>query len=149
MRKNSARITAVNYQPRDLKQRKDAGKEWEKVPSFFQRFPAVIYDQQSDKGTYGFIEFDVTRSGYLFLAVCYKYQGNESGNWTQTRLTKEDFLKQGWQVVDNAALSGSLVRYESKTDRREQIILVKQVKTGEKYNLRCNKHDPPFVILFK
>ena len=73
----SAQITARHYQPRDLKQRQDVSREWKNILSIFQRFPAIIYDQQSEKDVYGFVEFEVTRSGYLFLGVSYKYQGNE------------------------------------------------------------------------
>ena len=57
--------------------------------------------------------------------------------------TKEQFIKNGWTEVSQDQLGGALINHDVK----EQVVFMKQVKRSEKYRLRCNKYEPPHLIV--
>ena len=77
------------------------------------------------------------------LAVNYDYQGNKDGDWDKEVWTARDFKSKGWNQLDAKELGGDLV----KADGRAQTIFAKRLKKGTKDRIRCNKYDPPYVIL--
>jgi hypothetical protein len=106
--------------------------------------PAVILAGRTGRDG-GVADFRVTRSGVLLLACNFSYQGNSSGDWKEKRWTKEQFQDHGWRLLDPAELGGLLI----KGDGREQDVFMKEVTEGDEFRLRCNKYDPPFVIVFE
>ena len=54
--------------------------------------------------------------------------------------------------IDWQAVIRSSARIEAATlvkgDGREQDVFVREVRQGDEFRLRCNKYDPPFVIVF-
>lgn len=142
LHKACAQIKTITLEPRILVEEVDNEKGWQRVPDAFKRHRAAIYMGTGKDN--GVADFEVTKDGTIFLACNYSYQGNSSGDWDETRWTKEQFIQDGWTEVSQDQLGGLLVRVNG----REQVIFMKQVKRGEKYRLRCNKYEPPYVIVF-
>jgi len=88
---------------------------------------------------WGRVEFSVTQSGYLYLAVNFGYQGNDSGGWTGERWLKADFEAAGWEFVAGT-INGP------GTENRDFEICRKLVEAGQNYVLRCNKYEPPYPV---
>ncbi|MGH8045676.1 MAG: hypothetical protein ACREKL_00390 [Chthoniobacterales bacterium] len=116
-------------------------KAWMEIPKQLTAKSANIF--KPDKDMQGHTEFSVTHEGYVLLACNYSYQGNPSGDWQKDVMTERDFKRKGWRVLTKSALGGLLVQ----GDGRVQVIFWKKVKAGERYDLRCNKYDPPYPIL--
>jgi hypothetical protein len=53
--------------------------------------------------------YTVKKSGYVMVACNYAYQGNNSGNWTDTRWEAEDFKKNGWRELEEKEMGGKLI----------------------------------------
>lgn len=87
--------------------------------------------------SWGKVQFTVTQSGYLYLALNYDYQGSD-GAWTAERWLKSDFEAAGWTFVPGSIQRG--------TGGRLFEICRKLVSVGEAYSLRCNKYEPPYPI---
>lgn len=136
----SAQVKILEVSPVELKADMPA---FPRVPDLFVKNHAVIYAERKDKYN-GVADIKVLRSGYLILACYYGYQGNSSGNWTETRWTAEDFVKNGWKQLTNEDVGGLLAREGG----RDQTLFVKWVKKGEEMRLRCNKYEPPYAIIF-
>ena len=141
--RSSARIEAAALEaiPLVTSAEKDG---WQRIPTALSQRGAVIYSGRNGRDG-GVADFTVTRSGLLLLACNFSYQGNASGDWKEKRWTKEQFQEAGWRSIDPAELGGVLV----KGDGREQDVFVREVRQGEEFRLRCNKYDPPFVIVFQ
>lgn len=119
---------------------------WTTVPEKLIQYPATIFHQTKEAA--GIAQCNVTEDGWLLVGVNYQYQGNESGGWTDERWTLEQFENNGWAVVSEKEAGGLLVKdNKEKTSARPQTLLAKYVKKGETLRLRCNKYDPPFLIL--
>ncbi len=88
----------------------------------------------------GLLQFTVTRSGRLYLALNYSYQGND-GDWTDERWLKEDFETAGWTFIPSTMYRPDLA------PERVFDVCYKEVSVGESYTLRCNKYEPPYPIL--
>mgnify|MGYP006114292969 CR=1 FL=1 len=86
------------------------------------------------KRSNGAADFDVSKSGRVFLALNYDYQGNGSGNWTEDRL-----MARGWARVRGAELLG--------WNNRSYFNFTRVCTKGEHFRLRCNKYEPPYVIM--
>ena len=89
--------------------------------------------------SYGEVEFEVTQSGYLFLALNFGDQGIPAGGWVATRLTKSEFEAEGW-VFKSDLLNGP------GNEDRDFELAYKEVQNGDTYTLRCNKYEPPYPI---
>lgn len=139
--KNSAKINAIALEPIPLKESNDK-QGWQRVPAALQRKPAIIY--MSTGRDNGVADFEVVKDGIVLLACSYNYQGNSQGDWQETRWTKEQFMENGWTLISSEELDGVLVGGTGQ----EHTVFMKQVRTGEKYRLRCNKYEPPHVIVF-
>jgi serine/threonine protein kinase len=140
---SSARIDSATLEPVPLVASAETGG-WQRIPSAVFQRGAVIYSGRTGRDG-GVADFKVARAGTLLLACNFSYQGNAGGDWKEKRWTKEQFQEHGWQLIDPADLGGVLV----KGDGREQDVFMKQVRQGEEFRLRCNKYDPPFVIVFE
>ena len=140
LRNASAQVKAIAFEPVILKESNDKNG-WQRIPDVFKRRRTVIYTGTGKDN--GVADFDVIKDGIIFLACNFDYQGNSSGNWVNTRWTKEQFIENGWTKVPPKQLGGVLVSAGGK----EQVIFKKQVKRGENYRLRCNKYEPPYVIV--
>jgi serine/threonine protein kinase len=138
-----ARIEAATLEPVPLVASEDK-KAWQRIPTALSQHHAIIYSGRTGRDG-GVADFKVARTGVLLLACNFSYQGNAGGDWKEKRWTKEQFQEHGWQLIDRADLGGVLV----KGDGREQDVFMKPVQEGEEFRLRCNKYDPPFVIVFE
>jgi hypothetical protein len=83
----------------------------------------------------GVLEFTVHRSGLVYLAAQWKYEGNRSGGWYEERLSKEQLVEKGWEDTGPAPWDSSIV------------IFRKMVKEGESYRIRTNKYGAPLLII--
>ena len=142
-KKTPARIEVLACTPKPLeKSAVDDKNAWIKVPDNLLKYGAQIY--LPDKGlNNGVVDITVVDEGYLFIACNYDYQGNSSGNWKEEVWDEKRFKAKGWHVLSKSELGGIL----AKGDNKEQAVLMKRVKAGEKFRFRCNKYDPPYPIL--
>lgn len=113
---------------------KEAGK-WARAPDEFKGYRIA----SKGKNRSGVADFEVTGSGHLYVACNYAYQGNSGGGWQKERWAQKDFIDHGWQLVPDLELIA--------WNKRSHVIFSKYCKAGEKYRLRCNKYEPPYVIL--
>jgi hypothetical protein len=109
---------------------------WARVPNAL--LGASIYATPRT-GANGTADFTVTKSGQIYLALNYDYQGNGSGGWTEERWMAADFMAAGWAQVRGT----QMVAWNNRT----YPIFTRKVEKGETFRLRCNKYEPPFVIL--
>ena len=109
---------------------------WARVPNAL--LGASIYATPRT-GANGTADFTVTKSGQICLALNYDYQGNGSGGWTEERWMATDFMAAGWAQVRGT----QMVAWNNRT----YPIFTRKVEKGETFRLRCNKYEPPFVIL--
>jgi hypothetical protein len=117
------------------------------VPAGFEKTPLVVYarHESSAKGVVmPPTEFKVTRGGLLLVACDYPYQGNNGGGWAATRMTREQFVEQGWQVLADDQSGGPLWKSDAK---KPLVVFWRNVREGETYSLRCNKYASPYAIL--
>ncbi len=141
----SAQITSSTIDSMDLREsKKEDRKGWQRVPAKLRNKRAVIYSVGKGKSV-GAADFQVSKDGVILLACNFGYQGHSDGDWDKKRWTKEQFVENGWTEVTEEQLGGVLV----KGDGREQTVFIKRVKRGEQFRLRCNKYDPPFVIVIQ
>ena len=109
---------------------------WARVPNAL--LGASIYATPRT-GANGIADFTVTKTGQIYLALNYDYQGNGSGGWTEERWMAADFMAAGWAQVRDA----QMVAWNNRT----YSVFTRKVEKGEKFRLRCNKYEPPFVII--
>lgn len=97
---------------------------------------AWIYAGQGD----GWVDFKVIRTGRLYVACNYTYQGNPDGGWLGSVWLPEDFIKNGWAPVAGLRLVG--------WNDREHQFFSRWCEQGETFRFRCNKYESPYVIHF-
>ena len=114
---------------------KEQGR-WARVPKML--VGASIFATPTT-GSNGIADFKVTKGGRIYLALNYDYQGNSGGGWTEERWMPEDFIAAGWTHVRGA----QMVAWSNRT----YSIFTRRVKKGDHFRLRCNKYEPPYVIL--
>ncbi|MFH1741090.1 MAG: hypothetical protein ABIH23_18980 [bacterium] len=134
------RIQSMTLAPTVLRE-SDAKDGWQAVPDVLKRVRAVAYVGNGRDG--GVADFTVVKSGTVMVICDYSYQGNASGNWTESRWTKEQFVANGWVEVTRDQLGGVLV-YGNGV---EQVVFSKQLNRGERMRLRCNKYRAPIVLI--
>ena len=122
--------------------KKDGSPIWGSIPETLAGQNAKIFFPTG--GTGGVARYKVTTGGYALLACNYSYQGNSGGGGEATRWSKHKFDDEGWKLYDEKDLGGKLI----KADGREQVIFYKKLEAGEEGELRCNKYDPPYFIVF-
>ena len=115
----------------------NAGK-WVRIPEEFKG--AMIASKSANKHI-GVANLEITESGRVFLACDYSYQGNSSGDWTEERWTQQDFITNGWELISGVQLID--------WGGRSFVVFTKNCNAGDTYRLRCNKYEPPYVILPK
>lgn len=140
IRREPAALEVLNMEAAPL-QVTDAPRGWARVPEQLSKPAATVFMPVNPAN--GVSDYKVTRGGWVLAACNYDYQGNDSGDWRGSQWTKEEFQANGWQELTDKELGGKLITKEN----REQIIFVKKLSTGETGRLRCNKYDPPFLIL--
>jgi len=59
------------------------------------------------------------------------------------RWEEKRFKAKGWHLFSKNEAGGILVKGDGKT----QEVFAKKVKKGDKERIRCNKYDPPYLIL--
>ena len=130
-------IKMMLLKPARLVETENAEKgPWARVPNAL--LGASIYATPRT-GANGTADFTATQSGQIYLALNYDYQGNGSGGWTEERWMAADFMAAGWAQVRGA----QMVAWNNRT----YPIFTRKVEKGEKFRLRCNKYEPPYVIL--
>lgn len=132
-----ATVDMMLLKPARLKEsaNKEQGR-WARVPNALMG--ASIY-ATPPTGANGTADFRVTRGGQVYLALNYDYQGNSGGGWTEERWMPEDFMAAGWAQVRGA----QMVAWNNRT----YSIFTRKLEKGEQFRLRCNKYEPPYVIL--
>jgi len=83
----------------------------------------------------GIISYTVTSPGTVYLAAHYGYEGNTSGGWTDSRVTRAELEADGWGYL------GDMKGIDARVHR----LFEKNVETGQ-YDLRVNKYMPPLLI---
>ncbi|HSI34674.1 MAG TPA: hypothetical protein VK986_13890 [Tepidisphaeraceae bacterium] len=141
----AATIESLGYDPvpfdESTETRKGRGN-WA-LPEGLKKSKLQIYSKvKKDQGQEGMTEFRVTKAGTILVACNWEYQGNDGGGWKATRMTQQQFVEQGWRIVPVEQLGGPLM-----LGKFTQVVFSREVREGETYKLRCNKYDPPFVIL--
>ena len=134
-----AEVRVKKFTPERLRESEKG--PWTTVPRTLSDSNLVSYSGESDG--VGVVEFSVDGSGFVLLACNYSYQGNSSGDWTDKRWTAEQFVENGWTMLAVEETGGPLVWKH----KREQVLFARFLNEGETYRLRCNKYDPPFVII--
>ena len=134
----AASVSVLNRAPTLLVEG-DSTTTWRYIPDFIRG--SVIYSTPtvpipSGDPAAGVAEITVTQSGKLYIAADYGYEGNSSGGWTDTRITREELEAMGW-------LYDADMRYG---DGRTFRLFEKEVTAGEVLDLRVNKYVPPFAI---
>jgi len=147
MRKNPAALEVEGQKSKPLREGLSWGKyTWTGVPQKLIDNDARIYLQ--DGFPNGLSKFTVTREGWLIVGVNYSYQGNSGGDWQKERWDLEKFQSEGWAVIKDEDSGGRLVKdNDARTEERSQTLLARFVEKGESFRLRCNKYDPPFLII--
>ena len=92
----------------------------------------------------GVAEYKVTSDGYVAIICDYSYQGNNSGGWTETRWTADDFRDNGWKELSESQMGAQLI----KSEKKPLVVFYKKLKAGEEGKLRCNKYGPPIFLTF-
>ena len=141
--KTPARITVAALEPVVLTAPGD-DSQWRAIPKALLTHPAAIYSKKTG-GDAGVADFKVTNAGYVVVACHYGYEGNTQGDWDEKRWTKKDFQQNGWTLLTEEQLGGPLVQKNG----REYTLFVKKVDAGYSMRLRCNKYEPPLLIVFK
>ena len=132
-----ATVDMMLLKPTRLKESADKEQgRWARVPNAL--VGASIF-ATPPTGANGIADFKVTKSGQIYLALNYDYQGNSSGGWTEERWMPGDFMAAGWAQVRGA----QMVAWSNRT----YSIFTRKVEQGEQFRLRCNKYEPPYVIL--
>lgn len=137
---NPAQIEALQMTEVPLVLSEEKGG-WIVIPEVFKTWSATIF--RPDQKHLGVARITVLEGGYLLIACNFDYQGNKSGDWSRTAMSRRDFVKAGWKELEASQLGGELIQQ----DNRAQVIYYKEVKKGESLSLRCNKYDPPYPIL--
>jgi hypothetical protein len=110
---------------------------WREVPDYLRG--SMIHSLSNGHPGYvdgGVIDFDVTESGLVYLACHWGYEGNDSGDWTDDRLLREDLFAMGWHYFDDM---------KAQSGRRFRI-MYKTVIQGEHFQMRVNKYEPPLLM---
>lgn len=147
MRQNPALLEVEGQNSQALREGLNWGKyTWTAVPQKLLDNGAKIYLQ--DGFPNGLSQFTVIREGWLIVGVNYSYQGNSGGGWQEERWNLKKFESEGWKVISDGDAGGSLIKdNDVRTEERSQTLLARFVEKGESLRLRCNKYDPPFLIL--
>ena len=112
----------------------DDPKGWRSVPDFLKE--ASIYSQWK-RPTAAIADFSIVKSGVVYLACHFGYEGNSSGGWKKRALTQEQFVQRGWKpVAEMRSGNGRIFN-----------VLRKPSGAGEHFSLQCNKYTTPMVIL--
>lgn len=138
-KENPAAVSVVNISGEPLTEAAsaEAGK-WMRVPEPLRG--ARIFSSSPIKHI-GVADFKAASAGRVYLACNYEYQGNRGGSWSGERWMPEQFVENGWSLVQGL----ELVSWENRTF----VIFTKELKAGESGRLRCNKYEPPYFITFQ
>jgi hypothetical protein len=140
VRQSPAAVEVLFMKPVPLVE-SNAKDGWPRVPEQFRKFHTTIY--MPERPMLGVADYRVTKSGFLFVACNYEYEGNAGGGWTATRWMRDDFYAHGWCEATSSDLGGVLVNGAN----RECVVFMKKVSAGESGRLRCNKYSAPFFII--
>ncbi len=138
--RNPATVEVLASKPVPLVESQDKAG-WERVPDQLATRSAIVYMPNDSHN--GLSDFKVTADGWVIIACNFDYQGNKGGTWDETAWDERKFRTKGWEKFTKGELGGVLV----KGGGREQVVYTKLLKKGTALRLRCNKYDPPFVIL--
>jgi hypothetical protein len=148
MRQKPAAFTVIGQEPHRLEVGLafDGNFSWPKVPQKLLDGGATIYLYSGERS--GVSEFTVTNEGWLIIGVNYDYQGNNGNNWQEEAWSLDKFQDEGWELIKEEHAGGPLSKGDVRvTYLRNQHLLARFVKKDEKYRLRCNKYDQPFLIV--
>lgn len=87
----------------------------------------------------GELNFTVEKSGWVYLAAYWYYEGNNSGGWLDTRLTKDQLIERGWQHL-------GLCPWDGAPPEKPVELFRKFCNAGETYSIRTNKYGPPALF---
>ena len=140
MQKFPAIVGVLNMKPLELKPGEGRGA-WARVPKELGDRKAIVF--MPEGGVNGVADLTVIEEGWVLIAVNYDNQGNSGGDWDKDVWTARTFKSKGWNELSKRELGGDLV----KTDGRVQQVFAKRIKKGTNERIRCNKYDPPYVII--
>ncbi len=148
MRQKPASFTVIGQEPHRLETGLafDGNFSWPKVPQKLLDGGATIYLYSGERS--GVSDFTVTSEGWLIIGVNYDYQGNNGNNWEAEAWSLDKFQDEGWELIKEEHAGGPLSKGDTRVAYlRNQHLLARFVKKDEKYRLRCNKYDQPFLIV--
>jgi RNA polymerase sigma factor (sigma-70 family) len=145
---SGAGVEVLHYQPMALTTEPEKEGErslshgWLRVPGFLSQ-GATIYSLEPKEGSLepnheaGVSTFRAMSDGVVMIFCAYGYQGNKTGEWTKDVRSAKDLVQEGWEGVGMA-----VSRYG-----REFTVFAREVKKGEVFRIRCNKYEPPYVVV--
>lgn len=140
MQKFPAIVGVLNMKPETLKL--GEGKNaWARVPTELASRGAIIF--MPERPVNGVADISVVEEGWVLVAVNYEYQGGLNEKLEDEIWSERVFKRKGWNLMTKKELGGDLV----KTDGRVQVVFAKRLKKGDHERIRCNKYDPPYVIV--
>jgi hypothetical protein len=139
--RNPAQITVVNCEPVPLSVGEGRG-QFLKVPAKLDG--ALVFVEANGKKTGNTADFTVLKEGWLLIASDYSYQGNSSGDWDEKRWTEKEFKKNGWEMLADKQMGGTLVDKGNK----EWKVFAKRVRPKDSMRLITNKYGYPKLIVF-
>ena len=140
VKRQPATVVVENARPEQLVVG-NGNEAWAKIPENLKRLAAVV--QMPAQKHLGVAQYRITAGGWLVIACNWSYQGNSGGDWKNESLSEADLMARGWRKLSESELGGQLV----KGDGRVQTVFIKKVAKGEEGRLRCNKYDPPYLIV--
>lgn len=87
----------------------------------------------------GELRFTVEQSGWVYMAAYWYREGNDSGGWTKTRLTKEQLVELGWQHL-------GLCPWDGAPPQKPVELFKRFCHAGESHSIRTNKYGPPALF---
>lgn len=109
---------------------------WTEVPSLLDGGFAFSGNRNLQSVEQGELQFEVLRSGVLFLAACWNFDGLLQGDASSPIVTREALIAAGWTPVETIVLQG---------ERHD--VFRRSVSKGERYQLRTRKYKSPYVIV--
>lgn len=119
------------------------GKPWRDVPTFLTKLNPIVLTPKT--GSVGFVEYTVTRSGWVFFVSNFGGEGR-GGAWEQERWDEARMQKEGWTEITADERGGPLVQDPQGT--RVWKMFAKRLAAGDSGKLRTAKYTAPHFLSF-
>ncbi len=120
-----------------------SGKPWKQVPPVLTDLKPTLLAAKKDN--VGFVEYRVTKSGWVFFAGHFGREGR-GGDWEKDRWDERRLQQDGWTEITAAEIGGPLSQVEN--GGRTWKIFAKGLTVGEFTKMRINKYTPPYFFSF-